>query len=179
LSLPISQTFSTMCQNEAVTFARRQVAWLMKMFQNCASRVVSQTGLEGVNSPEMDMQRQHEWTTHSPAAFATDFQSKRPPDLNQPVHSPKKTSSRLALAESTADRKPSQQRKVPQDTHPLRCHKCTSVFEKKYRRDAFRQHLSSVHSNRYYTCPVCERQLKYRTDLNAKHLRECRRKHGT
>jgi hypothetical protein len=158
-------------------FASRKLAWLGKVLQNSASRVVSQTWAEGVHAPVADIQEQHDGTTLNPEAFVNNSQRRSPFGLNQPTNSIVRTRSQPGLSSSSMARRNCRRRNVSQDTLPSRCPKCSRVFEGTWRRDHLRRHLRSVHGNHYRTCPFCERTLKDRTDNFAKHVKKCSTQH--
>lgn len=172
-----SHLFSAMCHNAMIMFASRKLAWLGKVLQNSASRVVSQTWAEGVHAPVADIQEQHDGTTLNPEAFVNNSQRRSPFGLNQPNNSIVRTRSQPSLSSSSMARRNCRRRNVSQDTLPSRCPKCSRVFEGTWRRDHLRRHLKSVHGNHYRTCPFCEHTLKDRTDNFAKHVKKCSTQH--
>jgi hypothetical protein len=177
LSSRMSQNFSALCHHATATFARQKIAWLLRTLQDSGSRVVSQVWAEDVNPPTLNMRNRHHGTTPGLDAFAADSPSTGPSDLNQSINSSVQTRSLPSLNKSPATRKTGRQRKVLQDIIPSTCSKCGAMFEGKYHRDHLRRHLKS-HSNRYITCELCGRRLKYRKDNIAKHLKNCHPGHG-
>jgi hypothetical protein len=178
LSSRMSQSFSTLCRHATATFARQKIAWLMRTLQDSGNRVVSpQIWAEDVNPPALNMQMRRHGTTPGLNAFAADSPSTGLLDLNQSTNSSVQTRSLPGLNKSPATRKTGRQRKVLQDIIPSICSKCGAMFEGKYHRDHLRRHLKS-HSNRYITCELCGRRLKYRKDNIAKHLKNCHPGHG-
>lgn len=166
----VSQNFSAMCHSASAMFAGRKVAWLMRILQDSASRVVSQKWAEDVDPP--NMQRWHDGTTSRPGV-AIDSLSTSPSDLKQSIHNAVQSRFQPGLNKSPATRKAGRQRRVSHDILPSTCAKCGRMFEGKYHRDHLRRHVKSVHSDRRIPCELCGRRLKDRKDNFAKHLKAC------
>jgi hypothetical protein len=175
-----SKILSAVCRNADAMFAARRVAWLIRAFQSSAKRVVSQTWAEDIPTLGAYTQRQSSRTTSRPAGA---FDTSEIKSVLNPIQAPESDiqSSFQARILATGSPPPaqgtSQEEKVLQDFLPLKCKRCSRIFDGKCRRDHLRRHLKSVHGKQRLICKLCGISLKYRTDNLTKHLRAVHRWH--
>ena len=172
LSNRTSRVFSTMCHNAAAMLADRKVAWLINALQRSASRVVSQTWAEGLDTNNnTNIQKYYGRTALTQDVSIIDANNEYPSAPIRDNENNEHASLEPRPCNPARVRETVRRRRVSQDTVPSKCSQCSRIFEGKCRRDHLRRHLKSVHGNQYLVCVLCGSRLKNRTDNFAKHLR--------